>query len=184
MMLGFDGAWFTPIRPRSPPFGNPPPTRVHVLPASIDRHSALSGPPWIIPKKRRCRWCVAASRMFGSRGSMITSEQPVYSPTLMRLSDQVLPPSVVLYNPRSPPPFHSGPGAATYTMFESFGSTTIRAMCSVFFSPTLRHVRPPSSLLYTPSPYDTLRWLLFSPVPTHTIEGFFGSMVIVPIEYE
>src|SRR5215467_11453122 len=171
------------MRPNSPN-GNPPRTCVHVLPASTERHSALSGPPCTMPKNRRCRWCVAASNTSGLRGSMITSEHPVYSPTLIKLCDHVLPLSVVLYNPRSPPPFHSGPGAATYTTFESRGSTTIRAMCSVFFNPTLRHVRPPSSLLYTPSPYDTLRWLLFSPVPTHTTDGFFGSIVMAPIEYE
>src|ERR1022692_1064396 len=47
----------------------------------------------------------------------------------MRLADHVLPPSVVLYRPRSPPPFQSGPGAATYTTLESRGSTTMRAMC-------------------------------------------------------
>src|SRR5439155_1538301 len=35
-----------------------------------------------------------------------------------------------------------------------------------------------------PLPYETLRWLLFSPVPTQTVSGFFGSRTIAPIEYE
>ncbi len=43
-------------------------------------------------------------------------------------------------------------------------------------------VFPPSTDLYTPSPYDTLLWLLFSPVPTQTTSGSLGSMVMVPIE--
>jgi hypothetical protein len=45
-------------------------------------------------------------------------------------------------------------------------------------------VRPPSVDRYTPSPYDTLRWLLFSPVPTQTVMGSLGSRVMQPIEYE
>src|SRR6185503_2466392 len=36
--------------------------------------------------------------------------------------------------------------------------------------------------LYTPSPYATTRFALFSPLPTQTMFGFFGSMVIAPIE--
>src|ERR1044071_6215448 len=51
-------------------------------------------------------------------------------------------------------------------------------------SPVLLQLFPPSVDLYTPSPNPTLRWLLFSPVPTHTISGFFGSTATVPIEYE
>ena len=46
------------------------------------------------------------------------------------------------------------------------------------------HDLPPSSDRYTPSPYDTLRWLLFSPVPTQTTLGFFASITTVPMEYE
>src|SRR5581483_355671 len=69
-------------------------------------------------------------------------------------------------------------------MFESFGSIAMRPMCSEFLRPTLRQVLPPSSDLYRPLPYDTLRWLLFSPVPTQTVKGFFGSSAMQPIEYE
>src|SRR6266496_956800 len=61
---------------------------------------------------------------------------------------------------------------------------TILPMCSEFLIPTFFHDLPPSSDRYTPSPYPTLRWLLFSPVPTHTTSGFFGSTATVPIEYD
>ena len=44
------------------------------------------------------------------------------------------------------------------------------------------HVRPPSRLLYTPSPHPTLRWLVFSPVPSHITLESFGSMVATPVE--
>src|SRR5436853_5702958 len=69
-------------------------------------------------------------------------------------------------------------------MFESFGSIAIRPMCSEFFKPTFFQLLPPSSERYRPLPYETLRWLLFSPVPTQTVKGFFGSSTIAPIEYE
>ena len=57
-------------------------------------------------------------------------------------------------------------------------------MCSDSFSPMFSHDVPPSRERYTPSPNDTLRWLLFSPVPTHTTAGFRGSISTHPIEYE
>ena len=43
---------------------------------------------------------------------------------------------------------------------------------------------PPSRDRYTPSPNETLRWLLFSPVPTQTTDGFRGSIVTHPMEYD
>src|SRR5882724_1501495 len=101
---------------------------------------------------------------------------------MLRMFFQVLPPSVVLNNPRSPPGPQSGPCAATYTMFESFGSMAILPMCSDVFRPTFFQLLPASSERYRPLPYETLRWLLFSPVPTQTVKGFFGSRAIAPIE--
>ena len=59
---------------------------------------------------------------------------------------------------------------------------TMRPMCSEVLRPTLVHERPPSSLLYTPSPYATERCEFRSPVPTHTTFGRFGSTVTHPIE--
>src|SRR5882672_2283459 len=60
----------------------------------------------------------------------------------------------------------------------------MRPICSEVFSPTLFQVLPPSSERYSPLPYETLRWLLFSPVPTHTVRGFLGSRAMQPIEYD
>ena len=65
---------------------------------------------------------------------------------------------------------------------EFCGSIIILAMCSEVFKPIWTHVFPASIDLYIPSPKPTDLWLLFSPVPNHKIFGFFGSMVIVPIE--
>src|SRR3954463_1771477 len=61
---------------------------------------------------------------------------------------------------------------------------TILPMCSDALRPTFCQVRPPSTDLYTPSPYPTLRWLLFSPVPTQTTWGFLGSITTTPMEYD
>src|SRR5262249_45647182 len=99
--------------------------------------------------RRRCQ--LAAISVSGLRGSSTTSVTPVFSSMLRTLS-HVLPPSTVLYKPRSPPSFHSGPCAATYTVSESRGSIRILPMCSLCSSPTLVHVFPPSVLLYPPSP--------------------------------
>ena len=57
-------------------------------------------------------------------------------------------------------------------------------MCCDSVSPTCCQDRPPSRLRYTPSPQPTWRPLTFSPVPTHTTSGLFGSRVTTPIEYE
>src|SRR5215213_10496602 len=119
----------------------------------------------------------------GFRGSWTRVVTPVFSLTF-RILFQVLPPSAVLYSPRSPPGPQSGPWAATYTVSESRGSMTILPICSDALRPTFCQVRPPSTDLYTPSPYPTLRWLLFSPVPTHTTLGFLGSRTTQPIEYD
>src|ERR1044071_9544117 len=59
----------------------------------------------------------------------------------------------------------------------------ILPMCSDSRSPMFCHVRPASTDLYTPSPYETARWALFSPVPTQTTFGCLGSTTIVPMEY-
>src|SRR6185503_4434415 len=69
-------------------------------------------------------------------------------------------------------------------MSELRGSMTIRPMCSDSLSPVFVQLFPPSIDLYTPSPYATTRWALFSPLPTQTTLGFFGSMATVPMEKE
>src|SRR5439155_12273650 len=95
--------------------------------------------------------------------------------------DQVLPPSAVLYTPRSGFAPHKCPSAATYTTSGFFGWITIRPMCRVASSPIFFQVFPPSRDLYAPSPQEEL-WRLFgSPVPTHTIEGSDGAIAMSPI---
>ena len=54
-------------------------------------------------------------------------------------------------------------------------------MCSEAPRPTFFQLFPPSTDLYTPSPYETARWALFSPVPTHTTWGLLGSSVTTPM---
>src|SRR5271157_465654 len=58
------------------------------------------------------------------------------------------------------------------------------AICSERSSPTLEKLAPPAIDLYSPSLYPTLRWLLFSPVPTQTTMRFPGSTATQPIEYD
>ncbi len=48
-------------------------------------------------------------------------------------------------------------------------------MCSDFSSATRFQVLPASVDLYRPSPKWALRWLVFSPVPSHTTLESFGS---------
>ena len=123
----------------------------HVSPPSVERQSADSGPPEMYPYVRRYRCHVVASRTSGLRGSIAMSLAPAHVPPSSTFF-HVLPPSVVLYRPRSPPFRDSGPWAATQTTSEFFGWITIFPMCSDSLRPTLVHVRPASTDLYTPSP--------------------------------
>src|SRR6267154_5900589 len=54
-------------------------------------------------------------------------------------------------------------------------------MCSLSLSPTLVQFSPPSVDLYTPSPTDTLLRVQPSPLPTHTVFEFEGSIATAPI---
>src|ERR1035441_1178962 len=102
--------------------------------------SLLSGPPSISVNTCRRRWYAAAYTMSGFDGSSATSTTPVFSLTVST-AFQFFPPSVLLYSPRSPPAPQSGPSAATYTTFESRGSTTTRPTCSDFYNPDWAIVR-------------------------------------------
>src|SRR5499427_9258855 len=57
-------------------------------------------------------------------------------------------------------------------------------MCSDAWSPIFFQLAPASRLRYTPSPNPTWRPPTFSPLPTHTISGWLGSMVTQPTEYD
>ena len=130
-------------------------------------------PPIACPTCRR-RWYDDAYITSGFFGSSTRSVMPVFS-LMVSNADHVFPPSVVLYNPRSPPGENSGPCAATYTTFELRGSITILPICSEVSSPTRFQVLPASVDLYTPSPKCALRWLWFSPVPNQTMFELRGS---------
>src|ERR1019366_2213536 len=111
------------------------------------------------------------------------SVNPVFSSTYLILF-HVLPPSVVLYTPRSGLGPKRCPGTATYTTSGCFGSMTMRAIVCDSFSPMFVNVFPPSVDLYKPSPNEDVCLLFGSPVPTYTISGFVGSTASAPIDAE
>src|SRR5688500_15333313 len=139
---GSAGEMESPIRPRSPD-GNPACDLTQVLPPSVDRCTPDPGPPATKQHVRRWRCQVVATRTSGLRGSSCTSFTPVQSSTCSTRA-QVVPPSVVLYRPRSPPLLHTGPCDATYTTSELRGSIRMRPMCSLSFRPTFFQERPAS----------------------------------------
>src|SRR5207237_7175619 len=99
-----------------------------------------------------------------------------------RISIHVLPSSLLLNKPRSPPSLHCLPIAATYAVSGFLGSTTTRAMVRLSFNPTFCHVSPPSVDRYTPSPQSDEFRSLASPVPTQTTSELDGATAIAPIE--
>src|SRR5688500_6700182 len=139
---GSAGEIASPMRPRSPA-GNPACAFTHGLPPSADRCTPDPGPPATKQHVRRWRCHVVATRTSGLRGSICTSLAPVQSST-WSIRVHVVPPSVVLYMPRSPPLLHTGPCDATYTTSEFRGSIRIRPICSLSLRPTFFHDRPPS----------------------------------------
>src|SRR6187551_1181357 len=116
------------MRPMSH-FGNPFVTFVHVRPPLVDLWMPASRPPPIACPTWRRRWYEDAYITTAFFGSSTMSVMPVFS-LIVSTADQVFPPSLVLYNPRSPPDENSGPCAATNTTFELRGSITILPMCS------------------------------------------------------
>src|SRR4030081_2818540 len=93
--------------------GRPPPlTSVQVRPASVDFQSAEAGPPLLRKYGPRARSQLAAHTTSGLLGSSCTSTNPALSLTNFT-SSQVVPPFVLLYNPRSRFGPHVWPSAAT-----------------------------------------------------------------------
>jgi hypothetical protein len=72
--------------------------------------------------------------------------------------------------------------AAAQATRESVGWRMMRWMRSVFSSPMRCQVRPPSRVLNSPSPTDTLLRGLPSPVPTQTTSGLLGSIAREPMD--
>src|SRR6056297_619240 len=126
--------------------GNPVFSSRHVLPPSILLWIPLSGPPPIYAATVLWRCQVAAYKTSGSLGSITISVTPVHSSS-PRILFHDSPPSVVLYNPLSPPLFQSGPCADTHTISELSGWTIIVEICSEFSRPIFFQVFPSSMLL-------------------------------------
>ena len=78
--------------------------------------------------------------------------------------------------------FKYGIGSLIRAATDHFAGHQFGNLISQTPSPTFSQLTPPSTDLYTPSPYETLRWELFSPVPTHTTRGSLGSSVTHPME--
>src|SRR5438093_3584943 len=144
MVEGFERAISSPMRPMMGLTGRPlPDSFVHVFAPSVVFHKPLPGPPPLKPQGVRRRWYDAAMSTSGFDGFMATSVNPVFS-SMNFVFVQVLPPSVVLYSPRSWFGPNKCPSAATYAMSGSFGWTTMRAMLCVSLSPMVSKLFPPS----------------------------------------
>src|ERR1043165_8350909 len=105
--------------------------------------AALSPPERNVQPLRR-KSHIPASSTSGFLGSIVTPEQPVDRLPPLSTSSQVLPPSVVLYRPRSGESLHSLPGTQANTIWLCDGWTRIRTMRSDSGRPMWVHVVPPS----------------------------------------
>ena len=85
--------------------------------------------------------------MFGADVSIVIIEQPVDAFDPASTFDHVVPPSVVLYTPRSLLSLQSLPGTQAYTVFVFTGSIRTFAMRSESLSPMLVQVSPASVVL-------------------------------------
>src|SRR5882724_12075108 len=123
---------------------------VQVLPPSVERNNPLAegavglSPPERYSQPLRRKSHMEANMMSGLFGSIVKSVQPVERFAPLSTCCHVLPPSVVLYKPRSGESPHSAPGTAANTVSLFLGSTAIRAMRSDFSRPARDHDSPPS----------------------------------------
>src|SRR5213080_1752956 len=123
---------------------------VQVLPPSVERNNPLAegavglSPPERYSQPLRRKSHIEANMMSGLFGSIVKSVQPVERFAPLRTCCHVLPPSVVLYRPRSGESLHKAPGTATKTVSLFLGSTVIRATRSDFSKPARDHDSPPS----------------------------------------
>src|SRR5512138_1496771 len=127
-MRASDGAYTTSTRPHGPG-GRPLAVAidVQVRPASVERYMPLAlaalgpSPPERNVQPLRRKSHMPAIRTSGFLGSIVTLEQPVEALPPLSTSDQVLPPSAVLYRPRSLESLHSLPGTHAKTTLLDFG---------------------------------------------------------------
>src|SRR6185312_683977 len=124
----------------------------------------LPGPPLEYVHGRRYVSHMVAYSTCGFDGSIASVTAPVLSSTNSTFS-QCLPPSVVLYTPRSGLGAHTWPSAAAYTTSGLRGSIAIQLMTCVCSRPTWLQVLPPSLDLYIPSPVRKVLRIAGSPVP-------------------
>src|SRR5436189_5696543 len=123
---------------------------VQVLPPSVERKNPLAeGAVGIAPPERysqplRRKSHIAANMASGLLGSISTSVHPVERFAPFKTCCHVLPPSVVLYRPRSGESLHNAPGTAANTVSLFLGSTMIREIRSDLSKPPCVHVSPPS----------------------------------------
>src|SRR5213594_59746 len=125
MRCAFEGAIFTAIRPYGF-FGKPLLAScvisVQVLPPSVERNNPLPegavglSPPERYSQPLRRKSHIEANMMSGLLGSIAMSVHPVERFAPLRTCCHVLPPSVVLYNPRSSESLHNAPGTAAKTV--------------------------------------------------------------------
>src|SRR5690348_9304595 len=106
---------------------------VQVAPPSVVLKMPLPGPPLENVHGRRYACHIVAYNTRGSAGSIASVIAPVWSLTNW-IFFQVLPPSVLLYTPRSAFGAHTWPMAATYTTSGSCGATTIQLITWVLSS--------------------------------------------------
>src|SRR4029453_7335276 len=121
MRLALEGAIATARRPYGF-FGKPllasGVISVQVLPPSVERNSPLAdgaaglSPPERYSQPLRRKSHMHASITSGFDGSIAMSVQPVERFGPLRIWVQVLPPSEVLYRPRSGESLHNAPGTA------------------------------------------------------------------------
>src|SRR2546430_16004432 len=142
----------SPMLP-SRPDGNPGlcVSSVQCSPPSVDLKIPPPGPPDTSCHGLRCACQKAAYSTSGLDGSRTRSEIPVESLRNSTLF-HVLPPSVVLYTPRSAFGPKACPWAPTHTMSGLAGWKRAREVCRVSASPTKAQGLPPSIALEPPRP--------------------------------
>src|SRR5207247_8802296 len=162
--VGFAGELARRISPSTP--GRSPGlcvSSVQCSPPSVDLKIPPPGPPDSSCHGLRCACQKAAYSTSGLDGSTTRSEIPVESLRNSTLF-HVLPPSVVLYTPRSAFGPKACPWAPAHALAGLAGCTRTREICCVSASPTKVQVLPASVVLNTPSPCEALPRMGYSPV--------------------
>src|SRR6266516_1250949 len=130
---------------------------VHCSPPSVDLKIPPPGPPETSCHGLRCAYQKAAYSTSGLEGSSTRSVTPVESLRNSTLCHD-LPPSVLLYTPRSAFGPNACPCAPTHTMSGFAGCTRTREICCVSARPTNCHFLPPSVVLNTPPPVVPIQY--------------------------